>query len=299
MIRRLALSIFILTLYQCANSQPVKWREYYESINRAEMLHYNGDLLTADSTYKKAFSLVDNPFKEDYFLAAKNSVAYRDFKSTSFYLKKASEKGLELKRIRKDGAFREFIQSDEMKVLSAGYREAKGTFKNSLHDSLNQVIASMVKRDQKIRLGMGIFMSWKRKKEIDTKHFEQLKNICLKFGWPGISLIGEDTPKGKYNVTGNVALLLLHFQLKEIAQLDSFMVMAIQNGEMYPYHYARVYDYKHLARHGKQLYGTYKSDGKLAPVDNILLANVRRRAIGLEPLEEYAKKENLLFDQSE
>ncbi len=155
---------------------------------------------------------------------------------------------------------------------------------------LDYKIDNMVKKDQQIRGWKGLFYSSKRKKEIDQAHFNTLYEICLQSGWPGISKIGEDTPKGKYDVTGNITLLLLHFSNKEIQMLEPFMLNAVRHGEMYPYHYARVMDYKRIPKNGKQWYGTYFRNQSLIAIEDPDNVDKRRKAIGLEPIQEYILK---------
>jgi len=61
------------------------------------------------------------------------------------------------------------------------------------------------------------------------------------------------------------------------------------DGEMYPYHLARVIDYKNIF--DCQPYGTYLSDG-LSPICDCEKANLERKKIGFESIENYYRKRN-------
>ena len=86
------------------------------------------------------------------------------------------------------------------------------------------------------------------------------------------------------------------------------MLKGLNNGALSPYEYARILDYKSLAHkeekdeHGKttlvlyQTYGTYSTKGKLHPVFDPENINDKRAAVGLEPIEDYARKLGLKWD---
>jgi hypothetical protein len=292
---RLFYSIIVLFIYFSNNNlnaqQKDNWSLYYDLINQAEILHFRKAFVKADSVYSIAFETVEKPFKEDYYLAAKNLVLENNHQRAAKYLKLAISKGLSINRIKSDVDFRYFRSTALMQNLIHEINQPNQIPRIGSNQELDSKISYMVKRDQQIRGWRGLLRSSKKMNKVDRDHFKQLYEICIESGWPGISKIGEDTPKGKYDVTDNITLLLLHFSRKEVSLLEPFMREAVRNGEMYPYHYARTIDYKRIALNGKQWFGTYfNTKGSLIEIEDPLNVDERRKEIGMEPVSEYLLK---------
>lgn len=286
-----------MTFVNLAHSQ--KQLEYFELINKAEMLNLDGKSKVSDSIYRVAFSLVEKPFKEDYFLAALNADKLKNNQLVYSYLLKAIENGLLLDRIKKT-KITYFKKSEYYKKIKEVYSLSRENYLNSLNLNLRNEIEKMVLNDQKAR--KPIFGGWKQMKKVDSYNFKRLLQIIKENDnkWPGFSIIGENTPKGKYDVTGNIVLMLLHFKKEQIQKLKPFMLKAVLEGEMYPYHYARIIDYKYFGnrvkiiktKKGKKevelcsLYGTYAE----SLICNCKEAEQERKKIGFEPLQDYYRK---------
>lgn len=294
--------IVILFCYSSLFSQ--NYLEYYKLINKAEISNLDKNYLKSDSLYQEAFHLVKKPFKEDFYLAAINSEKIKDANRTYHYLKFSLEKGLDFDRIRNE-KFKNFKNSSFWKKLKKEKKEIETLYLSNINVSLRNQISEMIKNDQKAR--QPIFGSWKKMKRIDSYNFKKLLSIIEENDdkWPGFSLIGENTPKGKYDVAGNIALMLLHFRKEEIKVLMPYMQEAIFNGEMYPYHYARIIDYKYFGNaikitkesNGEKKittcnnYGTYLNTS-ICDCDR---AEKERKKIGFEPLKDYYIKRKSKF----
>ncbi|MDE1207212.1 hypothetical protein [Tenacibaculum larymnensis] len=276
-----------------------KYLNYYKIINIAEINSIDKNFLKADSIYQEAFSLVKSPFKEDYFLAAINSEKLGNPKKVYSYLKLSLEKGLLFKRIKtKD--FKNFKKSIFWKKLKVERKQLEETYLSNINVSLRDEIHEMIEKDQKAR--RPIFGGWKQMKKVDSYNFNRFLKIIKENNnkWPGFSLIGENTPKGKYNVTGNITLMLLHFSKEQVEILKPYMLKAVLDGEMYPYHFARVIDYSGLKggvkvikkSNGKKIiefcafYGTYFNES----ICDCVEAEKERKKIGFEPLGDYYRK---------
>jgi hypothetical protein len=303
------LAVLIIIFQCCTNLSAQKTIEidtnsnffkYYIHINQAENDQLNGNFILADSLYKLAFSCIERPFKHDYSSAFSNSVHFNKTLALS-YLKKGINLGIHKKELKNISGFGNLSKLDQ-KTCFQEYRELE----ISRNDSLYKVVKEMVRRDQrKARAFWTNWLSWEKQVKImdkvDRPNAAQLLDICSKNGWPGISALGENTAN-KYRAEGT-SLLTLHFSKEELINLQPYMVKAIENGEMHPYQLARAIDYLYMAETTdssgwkimeiQQIYGTMYSNDEIIPFGELKTVNNNRKLIGLEPIEEYAKKRNL------
>jgi len=274
--------------------------KYYKLVIRADRYHLNKDFFLADSLYRLAFIHVNRPFKHDYSSAFTNTVHY-DKNQALFYLKKGINLGIKKNNLKNINGFNS-LSSASQKICYKEYRKVK----NNRNDSLYKVISKMVHDDQKkARAFWTNWLSWDKQVEImdkiDRPNAIKLLDICKKNGWPGFSILGENTTT-KY-VVEDVSLLIQHFNKEELIKLQPYMIKAIENGEMYPYQLARTIDYLYMGQTTdsadyqileiKQIYGTMYSNNEIIPYGNLKTVNNNRKLIGLEPIEEYAKKRGL------
>ena len=293
----LAFSITIL-IFGIQEISAQNYLNYYETINKAEIENLDLNFKASDSIYQIAFKFVEKPFKEDFLFASINSEKLKDYQKTFDYLKKGINNGLTLKRIKKQ--LTEFKKSKEWKELKNEYNSLRENHLKTLNLPLREEILEMVRKDQKARVP--IFGSWKQMKKTDTYNYNRLLEIIKENNnkWPGFSIIGEITPKGKYDVTKNITLMPLHFKKEQIKKLRPYMLESVLNGEMYPYQFARIIDYtvsrKTISQEKKNnetiigescfLYGTYTN----ITICDCEKAEIERKKIGFEPLEDYYRK---------
>jgi hypothetical protein len=295
--RIIVISLLILS----KNLYSQNYLQYYKTINKAELTVLDKNRIKADSLYNLAFDLVINPFKEDFFLAAINADRLKRDKTVDKYLRNACRKGLSFKRINKN--IFSFKKSKLWKDLKKDYDNIYREYESNINYQLQKKISLMIKKDQSSR--NPIFGGRKKSKKVDKNNYYKLQSIIKKLDkWPGFSIIGESTPKGKYDVTDNISLMLLHFRKEEIESLEPYMLEAVMNGEMYPYHYARIIDYTSSkitistdSVSGKRYinqcykYGTYLNEA----VCDCKKAEEYRKKIGFEPLNDYYRKRNSTY----
>jgi len=282
--------IFFLSHTKYGYSQ--NYLRYYEEINKAEINNLEFNYAKSDSIYRLAFSLVNKPFKEDYYLAAINADRMNNSIQVYEYLIEAVKKGLLLKRIKKQ-KFKYFKSSKYFKKIKKSYDSIHKIYIESVDENLSSEISKMIYLDQKYR--KSIIGNSKKMMTTDSINFTKLLDIIKNNNnkWPGFSTIGEISPKGKYNVSGNIALLILHFKKNEVEILKPFMLEAVQNGEMYPYQYARIIDYTiSIPTKSCQIYGTYLDGGYLINICDCKKAAIERNKVGFEPIEDYYRKRN-------
>lgn len=278
--------LIIILLFVIQKTSAQNYLNYYETINKAEIANLDRNFKKSDSLYQVAFSLVEKPFKEDYLLASVNSEKLKNNQKTFEYLKKGISNRLTLKRIKKQ--LSDFKRTEEWKKLKREYNSLRENHLKTLNLSLRKEILGMIKKDQKARAP--IFGSRKQMKKVDNYNYKRLLEIIKENNnlWPGFSIIGETLPKGKYNVTGNIALIILHFNKEQIEKLKPYMLQAVLKGEMYPYHFARAIDYKNRC----QIYGTYIDGGYMVEICDCEKANKERKEIGFETIKDYYRKRN-------
>ncbi len=279
---------FTILLFGIKKTSAQNYLNYYETINKAEIANLDKEFKKSDSLYQVAFGLVDKPFKEDFLLASINSEKLNNNKKTSEYLKKGINNGLTLKRVK--NTLTEFKKSKEWKEIKKEYKSLRENHLQNLNLSIRNEVTEMIRKDQASR--HPIFGSGKKSKKIDNYNFNRLLELINENGgkWIGFSIIGETLPKGKYDVTDNIALMILHFSKEQIEKLRPYMLKAVLEGEMYPYHFARAIDYKNIIK--CQPYGTYLSGGFISPICDCEKANIERKKIGFETIKDYYRKRN-------
>ena len=282
MLMLLALKFF------CVNSQAQSYLRYYEEVNKAEIAFLDEKYELSDSLFNHAFSLVKRPFYEDYLTAAKNASKLNDTDKTFACLDNGIKRGLTLNRIRKEKKqLTGFLKTDAWKKLKKNYKEERDRYLQTLNLPLRKQIAKMIRQDQRVRV---IVLSPRRMLKIDKRNYQTLQAIIKENDnqWPGFSQIGEITVKNKYDVSRNITLLLLHFKDYEVDSLQPVMLKAVLQGEIYPYQYARIIDYKFewIDNSICQKYGTYLN----VPVCDCSEAEAERAKIGFEPLKDYYRK---------
>jgi len=290
--------ILIITL--CFHGVAAQeYLDYYETINKAEIASLDEKYELSASLYETAFNLVDNPFKEDFLFAGLLYEKIDNPEKTYKLLVEGVKKGLTLKRVRKMTT--SFKKTREWDKFKNEYKTIREKYLDSLNSEFRIEIAQMIRKDQKARVP--IFGSWKKMKKVDTYNFNRLIELIKSNDnkWIGFSTIGETTPKGKYDVTDNISLMLLHFKKEQIEILKPYIFQAVLDGEMYPYQYARIIDYTTGMRilstkndkgvseiDSCSLYGAYLN----SKVCDCSIAEIEREKIGFEPLKDFYRKVN-------
>lgn len=118
---------------------------------------------------------------------------------------------------------------------------------------------------------------------VDSANMVALRSLIEKYGFPEFSNVGHQGES-------DVLALLLHGLLKEDslswAYFQPKLLNAVKNGQLMPEHYALLYD-RAISDNGreKQYYGVMPT----LPIDDIENVDIRRKEIGLMPLEDELK----------
>ncbi len=125
----------------------------------------------------------------------------------------------------------------------------------------------------------------------DSVNVEIVGKIIDKYGWLGV----EETSQ---NANDALFLAIQHGDLKTQLNYLPLLTQAVKDKKASPKQLALLVDRTNLAQgkfqiYGSQLLGT--NPGHFSPILNEPNVNKRRKEIGLEPIEEYAKKNNISY----
>lgn len=150
-------------------------------------------------------------------------------------------------------------------------------------NELAREILEMAINDQKAR-----FSKSKEIVDIDTSNTKRMKGIINKYGFPTISLVGEDASFASW-------LLIQHADLDLSFQKKCLELMKkIPKGEIFLENIAFLEDRIRVAEGNPTLYGTQfyrKEDGKIYPreIEDEENVDERRSRMGLNTLKEHQK----------
>ncbi|MBW7675219.1 hypothetical protein [Chryseobacterium chendengshani] len=150
----------------------------------------------------------------------------------------------------------------------------------SKNDSINVVLNKIFLNDKK---SQSILVGNKKRERINNKNYDELFTLIKKLGkWPGVSITGRDMNIYHVDISYDFSQSLLHFSNNQIEKLLPYLLEAVKNGDISPYHFARIYDYYYIKkialelikdntlienRNGfhfvsKQYFGTYKNNNR-------------------------------------
>lgn len=171
---------------------------------------------------------------------------------------------------------------EKILVLDQGVRRL---FQKDLSDwERNEIIKEMGLTESSLDKGEFSLMH-----QIDSANLVEVEKIIEEFGYPGIDLVG--TP-------ANEAVFYVIQHSNKIDKYLPLIKKAAQNGDITKKKLALMED-RHLMRNGnEQIYGTQirgeKKNGEWThfvwPIKDPDSVNVLRKSIGLESIEEYARK---------
>lgn len=142
---------------------------------------------------------------------------------------------------------------------------------------------------------MGRFVELSRKQErIDLRNREELAKIIKQYGWPGISMVGEEANRAAF-------LVVQHGDLAYQKRYFDLIKEAAHRNEARASDFAMLQD-SILTKEGKkQIYGTALHTNErtgvleLFPIEDEANVDARRASVGLPPMTEYLKMMGLEY----
>lgn len=297
-----------LIFYQNARSQMTD--AYKVNVARADSLYRKGEYLNAAKTFSKAFESVGwKGLVNDRYNAA-CCWALAGISDSSFYQLNKIVSGANYSNI-------EHIKNDEdLKSLHADPRwtnlldiieKNKERIEENFNKPLIKQLDTIFNDDQLYRIQFDSIVakygleSDEMKKQLqrmnaaDSINLIKVTNILNKHGWPGTKEIGA-----KGSIT--LFIVIQHADTETQEKYLPLIEKAVESGNLPAGNLALIKD-RILLRKGKeQIYGTQVGFSKesglyyilpLSDPDNV---DARRKSIGLQPLAEYVKQWNIVWD---
>jgi hypothetical protein len=163
-----------------------------------------------------------------------------------------------------------------------------------VNEVLRAQLLSLARRDQRLRAEWAERPNDRRLRrrvtEADAESTERLRHVVGEFGWPGLSMVGEEAAQAAW-------LLVQHSPddafMRECLEL---LRRAVERADAPPWQLAYLEDRVRLQDGREQLYGTQlwsPTGGRPVepwPIEDVEGLDRRRSAVGLGPFDEYLRQ---------
>lgn len=214
---------------------------YYEDFNKAKLFFVKGssDFNVVDSLIQKSLSTNNNPLSVDLFFALNVYAKYCKEERFLSISKKLLSNGVEEKTI-----FKEIPAC--MNKTSVKKSLKSDNFYNNKNIEIISILNKIKRADEKSQF---LLISNKKRELINNKNYNLLIEIINQTKkWPGISVTGQDLNIYHVNISHDFTQALLHFNTSQIESLLPYLFQAVQNKDLSPYHFARIYDYYYIKK---------------------------------------------------
>ena len=281
------LVLFSGQLYAVKSDNKIK--DYYTVINEAEKYIIAEDYVKANTTFTKAFKMVNGVlFAKDLQNAFFSALYASDYELCKVYIDSLAYYGKNRGWVEK-----QITKSNKEQILHFGkeYDSLQELGRKRMNQEWIMKCDSFVKIDQEIR------KMAKENRETDTRKLAQLdsinfneflKNINLK-GFPEFKKIGFYTQNSSDPLVTNAFTFLLWHQRGAVFNdsLENSLKKYVLNGWLLPYDYAVTRQVKY------EYYGFIPTDH--LDKKNIQLLNLHRAEILMETIADYKMKMKKMF----
>jgi tetratricopeptide (TPR) repeat protein len=300
------LIIFIISLNTLCKAQTNE----ADSINKlSEEQYISGDYEKALIGFEQLIE--DNP-DSSYHYGASQSSGRLGLRDKSYYhLTKGIEKDsafIAYYFIKHEHAYDKFRHKREWKTLLAEQKIVNRNYEriNCYNSDLRKKLAEIQESDQRHllklfrlikennnKMSVRGFVLVIRQLILKKRNIRSIEKIIMKHGYPGKSLVG--------NKMSSIAFLVVqHSNQKTMEKLLPILQKAADNGELPKSSLALLIDRIKMKNGEKQIYGTQIADNEngesaLYPVENYETINVRRKEMGMEPIEDYLESMKVLM----
>ena len=301
--RTIALICFLFILHFNIIGQT-----YNEFTTEATELYQNKNYQEASKFWDKAFNIHSGLSSDYYNAACTNALAGNKNKAFT-QLQKAIKKGWEdIDWLKKDSDLASLRTSKKWTDFNKSIPELKQEYLNSLNLKMKQTLENLRMQDQTIRLLLpdaekrfgreSEEYKWFRNVLMprnDSVVLSKITNVLQNKGWMGISEVGELANQTLWLVIQHAPL---NIQEKYLPLLEKSATIGESKARYLAFLKDRI-----LMRQGKkQIYGTQslwnkeKSKNVIWAIADYKTVNQRRKKVGLESIEDYAKNNGYLFD---
>jgi hypothetical protein len=284
--------LFLPALFHYSNTQQQEdYSEYHRTIQDIEKS------IVAEN-YKEALDLMEEisnsyefVFLRDYKIATQLAIYLKDFQSAFKYLKLGISNGWTLKEIKKNKFMKALTSKKEWSAVEDDYKVLRIEYDRRINDDLRREVKEMYKKDQKFamkylsKIGQKAKERYGNKKGVPhaQKQIAKLREMIKSQGYPGEKLIG-----GSEWIT---TILAHHNSVsKEFVVNDTLypslrpkLLRAIDMGEMNPYNFAFIEDWKIAVESDRQDTGYGYLD--LPTEEEISKSNKLRHNLNIRSIE--------------
>ncbi|HRP57654.1 DUF6624 domain-containing protein [Agriterribacter sp.] len=297
-----------LIFYQNAKSQMTD--EYKVNVEAADSLYRKGEYLNAAKTFSKAFESVGwKGLVNDRYNAA-CCWALAGIPDSSFYQLNKIVSGASysnIDHIKNDEDLRSLHADARWTSLLDVIEKNKEKIEENFNKPLIKQLDTIFNDDQLYRIQLDSIIAeygpgsdemrkqLQRMNAADSINLIKVTNILNKFGWPGTKEIGA-----KGSIT--LFIVIQHADIETQEKYLPLIEKAVESGDLAAGNLALIKDRMLLRKGKEQIYGTQVGFSKesglhyilpLSDPDNV---DARRKSIGLQPLAEYVKQWNIVWD---
>lgn len=303
--RNILLIVIIFTL----SSNSAISQTYDEYVIQATELYHAKKYQESSKFWNKAFKIRDG-FSSDYYNSA-CTYALAGNKNEAFnHLEKTIKNGYEdIDWMKKDSDFASLKGSKKWSNFIDNIPKFQKEYISSLNIEMKQSLENLRMQDQTIRLLLpdaenrfgreSNEYKWFRNELMprnDSIVLNKITNILEKNGWMGISEVGELANQTLW-------LVIQHAPLDIQKKYLPFLEKSIKKGESKARYLAFLKDRILMRENKKQIYGTQslwdkeKKKNVIWPINEYSTVNQRRKEVGLESIEDYAKNNGFLYEK--
>ena len=298
------LSFIPFTIVVSGQNKFLPDEQYIKNSSRAFSFYENGNYFKSALSYDSLFNQYRNQgLRNDKYNAACSWALSGNIEKAFFYLTLAVEvdKWSNLSHILYDSDLSTLHPDKRWQPLIDTVKSNKEKVEAKLNKPLVAMLDTIYTEDQGGRINIDAIQKqfgwqskqldslWKKIDYQDSTNLIMVKKIIDTYGWLGSDQVGDQ---------GALTIFLVIQHADSLTQVTYLPVMreAVKKGKAQPQNLALLEDRVLMKQGKKQIYGsqliTNEKTGKYEfyPIEDEPNVNKRRFAIGLEPLEAYAKR---------
>lgn len=293
----LLVTILIISNLLIAQTSDEFWKKGDSLFNLTE--YRQAGLMYSNALFDKEGST------DEYFHTATSFAKAKDTIATIYFLNLSAKKGWYKKNeIENNKIFIFFKKEKKWDEILEKVQENLNNYNKGYNLSLMQKLAVLKMKDQFLRNISNevekkynfesdeVQFFWKIIIRQDSINEKRISEIIDEYGWPGISLVGKEA-----NIT--VWLIIQHSTPEQQEYYLPFLKESVKKGESRGRDLAYLEDRILMSRGKPQKYGSqFMNDPKtgefiFCEIEDPENVNKRRAEVGLEPIEEYMKRNNI------
>lgn len=281
---------------------------YDEYVIQATELYQAKKYQESSKFWDNAFKIHDG-FSSDYYNSACTNALAGNKKKAFNLLEKAIKNGWEdIDWMKKDSDFASLKDSKRWSEFIDDIPKYRNEHISSLNSKMKQSLENLRMQDQTIRLLLPDAENRFGRESNEYKWFRSelmprndsivlngITNVLEKNGWMGINEVGELANQTLWLVIQHAPL---NIQKKYLPLLEK----SVKKGESKARYLAFLQDRILIREDKKQIYGTQslwdkeKQKNVIWPINDYKTVNQRRKEVGLESIEDYAKNNGFIYE---